>query len=207
MINTLVKKTNHIWNRYSINVVHEAGSPTQQIRGDIPYVTYSLSYALGRTEKVPHIIQILSIKGIMRSGVHLKPPVPPNQPTRKYPIGLLLKGKSGVRWTIIVLIQYLSILPCTTYHEYICCTTHYLDKCWSYHLEQCCARSRYQGQGQVITLSVECNYFSLPLITASDTTLLICGHQFGICSISHNICAKVWSAMFWCGYMIIYFQC
>ena len=54
MINTLVKKTNYICNRYSLNVVHEVGSPTQQIRGEIPYATYYLSYALGRTEEVPH---------------------------------------------------------------------------------------------------------------------------------------------------------
>ena len=40
---------------------------------------------------------------------------------------------------------------------------------WKY-----CARSSYQGQGQVITspVSAGCNYLSLPLIPASDTTLM-----------------------------------
>ena len=37
----------------------------------------------------------------------------------------------------------------------------------------CCARSRHQGQGQVITNTVGWNYLSLSLITASAKTLLI----------------------------------
>ena len=44
----------------------------------------------------------------------------------------------------------------------------------------CCARSRYQGHGKVITSHRywECNYLSLPLIPASGTTLLNCSNLY-----------------------------
>ena len=50
------------------------------------------------------------------------------------PFGLLLKRKSGARWSIILPIQYFSIFPCTPHHECICCTKHYLNQCSRYHV-------------------------------------------------------------------------